>query len=410
MTPTTIQPTELPPSRSEHRSAERADSLQALGITEEQSALQASLRSMMANIVSPAYLRECDEEHKYPYELYENLVKHGLFRLPFPEEYGGDGGGMLEFFIVAEELGRSGYDIATLYGTPIFNALNILKYGSDDQRADLIPRFLAGDIRFSISMTEPGAGSDAGAMRSSAVRAGDGYVINGEKVFSSAAGEKNNIISLYVRTGEAGKHRGAISCFLLPNDTPGLEIRKIETLGRRMLPTTQLIMDDVRVPVEALLGAEGQGWDIMLSSLELERVVTCAAYVGNAQTVVDEALRYAKEHEQFGRRIGDFQAIAHMLADMQTNVTAARLFSYAAAREVAHGGDTRQMVSMAKLFASEQFLSISLSGLQIMGGIGYTMEVPMQRHLRAALGSTITAGTSQIQRQTIAREMGLNPR
>jgi alkylation response protein AidB-like acyl-CoA dehydrogenase len=176
-----------------------------------------------------------------------------------------------------------------------------------------------------------------------------------------------------------------------------------------MFPTTQIILDDVRVPAENVLGAENGGWGIMMSGLELERVATSAAYIGNAQTVVDEALGYAKEREQFGTRIGDFQVIAHMLADMQTAVEAARLLTYKAAGTVENGESNRALISMAKLFGSETFVKVAQQGLQIMGGYGYSMEMPMQRHLRAALGTTITAGTSQIQRQTIAREMGLRP-
>jgi alkylation response protein AidB-like acyl-CoA dehydrogenase len=177
-----------------------------------------------------------------------------------------------------------------------------------------------------------------------------------------------------------------------------------------MLPTTQLLLDDVFVPEDRLVGRPGDGWACLLGGLQLERIVTSCAYVGNAQTVVDEALAYAKQREQFGRRIGDFQVIAHMLADMQTEVDAARLLTYRAAWVLDQGRDALLEISMAKLFGSEAFLRVANDGMQILGGYGYTMEMPMQRHLRAARGSTITAGTSQIQRDAIARRLGLRPR
>jgi len=375
--------------------------------TADQALLCESVRKLMQRYADDEYLRRCDEASQFPHELYAQWVSSGLLGLPFPEEHGGQGAGILDFVLVAEEIGRRGYDVTLPYCAPIFNGLNLLRNGTPAQRERFIRPFLAGQIRFSIAMTEPGAGSDAGAMRTQARRDGDEYLLNGEKIFASGAGVPDTIIHLYAKTDPAAPSGKGLTCFLVPNDTPGLQIRKVPTLGRRMFPTTQIILDDVRVPAENVLGAENGGWGIMMSGLELERVATSAAYIGNAQTVVDEALGYAKKREQFGTRIGDFQVIAHMLADMQTAVEAARLLTYKAASTVENGESNRALISMAKLFGSETFVKVAQQGLQIMGGYGYSMEMPMQRHLRAALGTTITAGTSQIQRQTIAREMGL---
>lgn len=379
-------------------------------LTESQLMLQDSVRRLMADHAPEDYLRRLDEAVEYPYALYERWVDSGLIALPFPEEHGGQGGSLLDFVVVAEEIGRSGYDLVGVYGTPIFNALNITEHGSVDQVRRFIPPFLSGDLRFSIAMTEPGAGSDAGAMRTNAVRDGDRYVLNGEKMFASGADVDRTTICLYAKTDPEVRHQEGVSCFLVPNDTPGVHIRRVPTLGRHMFPTTQIVLEDAKVPVESRLGEENEGWKVLLSGLGLERVVTSAAYVGNAQTVVDEALAYARQREQFGRPIGDFQVIAHMLADMQTEVDAARLLAYRAAWSTERGDDSQQAISMAKLFGSEAFSRIAAKGLQILGGYGYSMEMPMQRHLRAAVGSTITAGTSEMQRQTIARLMGLRPR
>ncbi len=378
-------------------------------LSEQQQELQNLVRKVMDREAPDDYLRALDEEHRYPYELYRTWAEIGLMGLPFPEEWGGTGGSVLDFVIVAEEIGRKGYDLSGAYGVPIFNGLNVLHFGTDAQKQKYLPSLLNGTRRMSIAMTEPDAGSDAGAMRTRATRDGDQFVLNGEKIFASGAAVDATTILVYCRTDPTAKNANALSCFLVDNDTAGLQINMVPTLGRHMLPTTQLIFDDVRVEADCLLGPLHGGWNVMLSGLQLERIVTSSAYVGNAQTVVDEALEYAKQRQQFGKRIGDFQVIAHMLADMLTDVEAARLLTYRAAWLLDQGEDALLQISMAKLFGSERFLKIANDGMQILGGYGYSMEFPMQRHLRAARGSTITAGTSQMQRNLIARRMGLRP-
>lgn len=379
------------------------------GFSEEQNDLRQLVRDIMSRRATDEYLRKMDESSEFPYELYDEWVRTGLLALPFPTELGGDAAGIMDFVIVVEEIGRRGYDVSLPYCAPIFNALNIVRHGTPEQLELFIRPFLAGDIRFSISMSEPEAGSDAGAMRTTAVRSGSDYILNGAKMWASGASVRDTYINLYAKTDSGAPPGKGLSLFLIPNDTPGLEISKVHTLGRRMFPTTSIFLDNVRVPVENRIGEENDGWRMMMSGLELERVATSAAYLGNALTVVDEALAYAKTREQFGSPIGNFQVIAHMLADMDTAVEAARLLTYQAAWLVEQGITDRKRISQAKLFGSETFLDVAQKGLQIMGGMGYSMETPMQRHLRAALGTTITAGTSQIQRQTIAVAMGLRP-
>jgi len=214
-------------------------------------------------------------------------------------------------------------------------------------------------------------------------------------------------MTIAVRTNkDVPKHQG-ISMFLIDPKSPGIEIRKIRTLGRRMIHATEIFLEDVRVPKENLVGELNGGWKVLLSGLELERLFACAGYVGNAQTVVDVALQHAKERVQFGRPIGTFQAIGHMLADMQTEVDAARLLTYRAAWMIDQGIPCMKEVSMAKLFGSETFARLTNQGMQIMGGYGYSMEYDMQRYFRDARIVTVAAGSSQMQRTIIAREMGL---
>jgi alkylation response protein AidB-like acyl-CoA dehydrogenase len=378
--------------------------------TEEQQDVVSAVRDMMDRVATEEYLSAHDDAEEYPYELYRHFVDMGLLGLPFPEEYGGLGRGILDFALVSEEIGRKGYDLCAVYGIPIFNALTVLRHGDEAQKRRWIDDLLAGRVRFCVAITEPGAGSDAGSMRTAARRVEGGWLLDGEKIFCSGAAVDDTVIAVYCRTDPAASRQEGLSLLLVDNRSPGLQTNKVRTLGRHMLPTTQLVFTDCFVPEDRLVGRPGDGWACLLGGLQLERIVTSCAYVGNAQTVVDEALAYAKQREQFGRRIGDFQVIAHMLADMQTEVDAARLLTYRAAWVLDQGRDALLEISMAKLFGSEAFLRVANQGTQILGGYGYTMEMPMQRHLRAARGSTITAGTSQMQRETIARRLGLRPR
>jgi alkylation response protein AidB-like acyl-CoA dehydrogenase len=379
-------------------------------LTDEQQDLVSMVKSLMTKHATEEYIARLDAEQAYPYELWNTFAEAGLLGLPFPVEYGGQGGSVMDFTLVAETLGYWGYDMIGVYGTPLFMGLNILHKGSPELRERWLPPLLRGEHRFSVAMTEPDAGSDVSALRTSAVLNGERWILNGEKIYASGAGVDNTTICLYARSDSTAPHQQGITCFLVPNTSPGLQIRKVETLGRHLYPTTQLILTDVEIPADQVLGEVNAGWDVLLSGLRLERLTTSAAYVGNARAVVDEALAYAKVRTQFGRPIGDFQAMAHLLADMHTSVEAARYLMWHAAWSYGHGHDGLLDISMAKLFGSEMFADVANKGMQVLGGYGYTMEFPMQRHFRAARGATITAGTSQMQRQLIARKLGLNPR
>lgn len=374
--------------------------------TEEQEILRRSVRNFMDKECPREYVRELDEKEEFPFDLYRKMAKLGWYGLPFPEEYGGSGCGAVDFIIVGEELTRPSYEIAAGYGAPIFNALTLLHHGSEELKNQYIPRVVRGEMMWSIALTEPNAGSDVASLVTSAVPEGDEFIINGQKIFISG-GDVANIMTIAVRTNkDVPKHQG-ISMFLIDPKSPGIEIRKIRTLGRRMIHATEIFLEDVRVPKENLVGELNGGWKVLLSGLELERLFACAGYVGNAQTVVDVALQHAKERVQFGRPIGTFQAIGHMLADMQTEVDAARLLTYRAAWMIDQGIPCMKEVSMAKLFGSETFARLTNQGMQIMGGYGYSMEYDMQRYFRDARIVTVAAGSSQMQRTIIAREMGL---
>jgi len=377
------------------------------GFTEEQKILRESVRDFMERECPPEYVRELDEKEQYPYDLYGKMAKLGWFGLPFPEEYDGSGLGAVDFVIVGEEMSRFSYEIAAGFGISIFCGLNILENGNEEQKNFYIPKMIKNEIRLSISITEPNAGSDAASLMTSAVLDGDSWVINGQKTFQTAADAKNNIMSVYVRTDRGlPKHKG-ISLILVPSNNPGVEIRRIKTLGRKMLHTNEVFFEDVRVPKGNMVGELNNGWKILLSGLELERLYGCSTFIGSSQTVVDMALEHSKQRVQFGRPIGTFQAIGHMLADMQTEVDAARLLTYRAAWMYDQGMPCMKEVSMAKLFGSETYARLSNQGMQIMGGYGYSLEYDMQRHFRDSRIITVSAGSSQMQRTVISRAMGL---
>jgi alkylation response protein AidB-like acyl-CoA dehydrogenase len=375
--------------------------------TDEQNILRDSVRKRMDALATPEYLRRLDLEQTYPYELYDAWVRMGLLQMPFPEEYGGLGGDAIDISIIAEELSRKSFDLFTAYSNCVFCGLNVARNGTEEQRRYWIPRLISGQAKMSVSMSEPGAGSDVGAIRTSARREGDDWVISGQKLWATGAGARNNVINVYVKTDPKADHRKGVSLFLVDNDTPGLKLRKLDMLGRRGVGTYEIFFDDVRVPADRLIGGVNGGWKCMLSGLQMERLTIAAGYCGNSQTVVDLALAHAKERKQFGRPIGTFQAIGHMLADMQTDVEAARSLTWRAAWMLSRGIDALREITMAKLFASEMHVRLVNQGMQIMGAYGYSMEYDMQRHFRDARASTIGAGTSQMQRNLIANLMGL---
>jgi alkylation response protein AidB-like acyl-CoA dehydrogenase len=378
-----------------------------IGFTTEQKLLRESVRKLMDTHANRDYVRAKDKAKAYPYELYGEWVKAGLLGVAFPEKYGGAGGGAIELAICVEEIGYTSADFQMCYGGSMFCALTVLAKGSEEQKDYWLPQIVSGKRRLSISMSEPEAGSDVGAIRTRAERHGNGWVVNGQKLWNTAAGARDNTMLVYLKTDPSVHYRNGVSAMLIDNDAPGVRLNKLDMLGRHCAGTYEVFLTDVKVEQDRLLGGENKGWDCVLSGLQIERVVSSAGNCGSAQGVVDMAAAWAKERKQFGRPIGTNQAIAHMLADMQTEVAAARALTYQAAAKVAAGDDALAEITMAKLFSSETYAKVANMGMQIMGGYGYSMEFDMQRHYRDCRSSTIAAGSSQIQRNLIAGLMGL---
>jgi alkylation response protein AidB-like acyl-CoA dehydrogenase len=304
-------------------------------------------------------------------------------------------------------MGKYGVDFVATLGVSQFTAQNLVKYGTPEQQEKFLRPFIEGTGRFAVSISEPHAGSDAAAATTRAVKEGDHYSVTGLKQWCSGSSAKNCIICMLVRTDPDAPKREGLSILIIPNDTPNMELRKLKTLARRGTGTNQIFLDGAKIPVENRLGKEGQGWKIITGHLELERVAVAAGYVGCAQQAVDDALAYAHQREAFGQPIFKFQTLRHMLADMQTEVDAARLLTYRAAAMMDAGQNALREVSMAKLHASETLQKVSRQGIQIMGGHGMLPEADMERYFREGMQATIGGGTSEIQRTLIAQTMRL---
>lgn len=379
-------------------------------LTSEQELLCGSVRKLMERHAPKEQLRAWDNARTFPDDVYRAWVEAGLLHLPFPGEYGGLGGDAVDVALVVEEISKVSTDLSMAYSSAVFCGLNILRKGTQAQKAYWLPRIMDGTSRLLISISEPGAGSDVAAMTTSAVRDGADYIINGQKLWTTGGGVKGGVLSVYLKTDRAAASRKGFSLFLVDNDTPGVELRKLDMLGRRCTGTYEVFFSNVRVSADRLVGGEGGGWDCLMSGLQLERAVSAASSCGGAQAVVDLAARYAQERRQFGQPIGSFQAIAHAIADMQTAVDAARMLMLRAVWLVSQGRDALREITEAKLLASETYVMVAGKGVQIMGAYGLNNEYEMERYFRDARSATIAAGTSETLRSLIARLMELKPR
>lgn len=378
-------------------------------LSPEQQAMRDSVRALMQRHAPPEVVRAADRTHTFPEALYAAWAEAGLFRLPFPESEGGLGGSVLDVVLVAEEVARASADLFMAFAGSLFCGLTILRKGSPAQRALWLPRILAGEIRMCIAISEPEAGSDLSGLATRARRQGGEWVVEGEKIWTTGAGLPHSVINTYVRTGEAKDVRRSLSLLLIPNDSPGVQLRRLEMLGRRITGTWEVRFDAVRVPAENLVGEENHGWDCLLAGLRVERLVSAAGSVGAAAAALDLAVEHAKTRRQFGRAIGQFQAIGHLLADLAARLEAVRSLVWRAAWLLDQGQDALREISMAKLLASELYAEVAAQGMQVMGAAGFSMDSDMQRHFRDSRSATVAAGTSQMQRNLIAGLMGLKP-
>ena len=378
------------------------------GLSETEALLRETAVRFVAEVCPPERAKEWDDTHHYPEELFRAFAELGWLELAFPVSDGGGGGGAAELAIIAEALGGASLDVAQCFILTLMGGLFVQRWGTEEQRRSVLPPLMRGETRLSIGMSEPDAGSDTAALRTFADDKGDCFVVNGQKMWCTGAGLPGTQILCYVRTDREAPKHGGLSVLLVDPASPGVELRKTDTLARHILGTYEVFLDDVEVPRANLIGPLHGGWDLMLSGLELERVLISGGYVGAAQATVDETLAYAKERRAFGRPIGEFQSITHALADMQTEVDASRLLVQRAAWMHDAGVDSGgRAASMAKLKGSETYVAASRLGMQVLAGHGFATDSVMSFRYREAIVAPISGGTSQIQRNAIARTMGL---
>ncbi len=376
-------------------------------LTEQQELMRRSIRDFVQKAASPQMIQETDEQDRLPEAFLETMARAGWFALVVPEAYGGTGAGALDFSLALEAFAQQWPLVAHIFYSLYFvGADAIAHFGDESQKQQYLPRLAQGEMRVAMAITESGSGSDAAALATTARRAGDEWVLKGEKMFCTGA-NVSDVTMVAARTDPSlAKHKG-ISLFLVDRETPGVEIRPLKKLGFKGLSTTEIFLDDARVPAGRLLGRVNGGWDHLRQILSRERSCIAAIYTGGAQRAMEQAIAYVKERRQFGQPIAAFQFTKGKVADMQVAIEAARLLTYQAAWRVDMGLPSDRESSIAKLFATGAYMRIANQGLQMMGGYGYMMETEMQRHFRDAKLGEIGGGTSEIQRLVIARCAGL---
>lgn len=373
--------------------------------TDEQQQLRRSVREFAEGEIAP-HVMEWDEASHFPLEIMPKLGEMGLLGIIFPEQYGGAELGYIEYVIAIEELSRVDGSVGIIVAA--HNSLcsnHIFKFGSEAQKQKYLVPLAQGKKIGAWSLTEPEAGSDAGGTRTTATRAGNWWVLNGSKTFTTNGHYADICVGMAVTDKSKGSH--GISAFILEKGMPGFRPGKKENkLGLRASDTSEIIFADCKVPAENLLGPEGEGFTSSLTILDGGRISIAALGLGMAQGALDAATRYAKQRKQFGQPISDFQAIQFKLADMATQVEAARLLVYQAAW-LADKGDARftREASMAKLFASEVAVHVANECVQIHGGYGFIKDYPAEKYYRDVKLCTIGEGTSEIQRLVIARQL-----
>jgi alkylation response protein AidB-like acyl-CoA dehydrogenase len=370
--------------------------------TEEAAALLELTREIADAELRPR-AAEAEEHGEFPRELFRVLGRSGLLGLPYDERWGGAAQPYEVYLQVLEELAGAWATVGLGVSVHTLACFPLLAFGTDEQREKWLPDMLGGELLGAYCLSEPESGSDAAALATRAVRDGDDYVVNGTKAWITHAGQAD-FYNLMVRTGEPGPK--GISCLLAESTTPGLAAAAPERkMGFKGSPTAQVLLEEARVPAERLVGDEGEGFRIALSALDGGRLGIAACAVGVAQAALDAAVSYARERRQFGRPIIDFQGLSFLLADMATQVEAARSLYVSAARRRDSGRTFGKQAAMAKLFATDMAMRVTTDAVQVLGGYGYVADYPVERYFREAKVLQIVEGTNQVQRMVIGRHL-----
>ena len=371
--------------------------------------LKSTVADFADKVVAPKSAQN-DREHKFDYDIVRQMGEIGLFGLPIPEEYGGMGGDYFALALALEELGRVDQSVAiTLEAGVSLGAMPLVKFGTEEQKAKWLPNLAEGKNLAGFGLTEPGAGSDAGATATTAKEDGDDFVINGSKQFITNSGtDITSIVTVTAVTGQRDNGKKEISTIIVPTDTPGFHAEpNYDKVGWNASDTHPLSFSDARVPQENLLGERGRGYANFLSILDEGRIAIAALATGAAQCCVDDSVAYAKERTSFGQPISSFQAVSFKIARMQARVQAARLAYYEAAQLMLAGKPFKTEAAIAKLIASEAAMDNARDATQIHGGMGFMNETRVARHYRDSKILEIGEGTTEVQLMLIARSLGL---
>jgi alkylation response protein AidB-like acyl-CoA dehydrogenase len=373
-------------------------------LSEEQLMFQKMVRDFVAKELEPIAAR-LDENEEYPAEVIKKMGELGLMGVTIPEKYGGSGGDSIHLVIATEEIARVCGSTAVIYIVTLSLACSpIYNFGSEEQKQRFVLPLAKGVKLGCFGLTESSAGSDVASLQTTALRQGNNYILNGTKIFITNGAEADLAV-IFTTIDRSLRQRG-ITAFIVEKGTPGFSVGKKEhKLGIRASSTTELVFENCSVPAESRIGKEGEGFRIAMETIDSSRINIAAQAVGIARAALETSLNYAKERQQFGQPIANFQAIQWMLADMATSIDAARLLTYRAAYFKNKGLPFLKESAMAKLFAAEASMSITTKAVQIHGGYGYTKDYPVERYLRDAKITEIYEGTSEMQRMTIARNL-----
>ena len=376
-------------------------------LSQDQINIRDHLNELLKDVCSPQYAAECDEQQRPPREAFDALAKNGWLGLIGPEEYGGAGGSPLDLAVMLDVLGYHFEELGLwVFRNLTYGCYAVMKHGTQAQKDLIVPKVIKGELSVCFGLTEPDSGSDASALSTKAIQDGDDYIINGRKVYTSGMDISDYCI-LVARTKNLEKKQQGITNFFIDTKLPGIEVKKLATLGQRAIGTTEVFYNEVRAPASSILGQLDQGWKGADNYLCYERLCLSAARTGAARAAYEFALEHAKTRIQFGKPIGKFQAVSHKLAEMRMMLDIAQTMVYRYAWLVEHGKDTRKDAAVLKLYTSESYKSIADMSLQILGGYGYCMEYPLQRFFRDSRLATIGGGTSEIQKNIIASSLGL---
>jgi len=374
-------------------------------LTGEQVLLRDTIHELAQERIAPR-AAEIDRTETFPEDIRQLLADHEILALPFPVAYGGVGADLLTQCLAVEQIARACATSSLILSVHALAATALLLAGTEEQQARLIPNLASGETLAAFALTEPEAGSDAAAARTRAVRDGDDYVLDGTKRFITN-GSVAGLITVFAVTNPEAKKHERLTCFAVEVPTKGFAVTRLEhKLGIRGSPTAELSFDGVRVPAANRIGAEGDGWKLAMATFDRSRPAIAAQAVGIAQGALDVAVAYAKDRKQFGQRIGDFQMVQAMLADMDARTEAARQLTYKACAEIDAGAkDAARWASISKLVAGDAAMAVTTDAVQVLGGYGYTDDFPVERMMRDAKITQLYEGTQQIQRLVVARAL-----